>query len=216
MSRVVAAKNAQTAAEFEGQALLIARTKQAEAEGRALVISAQNGAEASRLRGEGIAAQRSAIAAGLTESGTRLADAGMDVSMLAFSMWTEALRDIAMHGTGNTIFLDGGMDSLESSMRRTQGFLAGSSMRSSDRPAKTAATPEETNGGNDPTIDADRAAALSSQAGDLKASTKQAMSPLDQAVDVGDAILDGVDAVRRQLAGLQASSRDLPEQRASQ
>lgn len=126
MSRVVSAKNAQTAAEFEGQALLIARTKQAEAEGKALVIAAHNGAEAARLRGEGIAAQRAAIADGLTQSGQRLAEAGLDVSVLAFSLWTEALRDIAANGSGNTIFLDGGLESMDSALRRTQGFIAAS------------------------------------------------------------------------------------------
>lgn len=126
MSRVVSAKNAQTAAEYEGQALLIARTKQAEAEGKALVIAASNGAEAARLRGEGIAAQRTAIAEGLSESGLRLAEAGIDVSILGFSMWTETLREIAIQGSGNTIFLDGGIESMEDALRRTNGFLVNS------------------------------------------------------------------------------------------
>ena len=124
MSRVVAAKNAQTAAEFEGQALLITRTKQAEAEGKALVIAAENGAEAARLRGEGIAAQRAAIAKGLSESSSMLSEAGLDISILAFSLWTETLREIAVQAKGNTVFLDGGMTSFEDSLRRTQGFLA--------------------------------------------------------------------------------------------
>lgn len=124
MSRVVAAKNAQTAAEYEGQALLITRTKQAEAEGKALVIAAENGAEAARLRGEGIAAQRAAIAKGLSESSSMLSEAGLDISILAFSLWTETLREIAVQAKGNTVFLDGGMTSFEDSLRRTQGFLA--------------------------------------------------------------------------------------------
>ena len=124
MSRVVAAKNAQTAAEFEGQALLITRTKQAEAEGRALVIAAENGAEAARLRGEGIAAQRAAIAKGLSESSSLLTGAGLDMSLLAFSLWTDTLREIALQSKGNTVFLDGGMDSFHDALRRTQAFIA--------------------------------------------------------------------------------------------
>lgn len=124
MSRVVAAKNAQTAAEYEGQALLITRTKEAEAEGRALVIAAENGAEAARLRGEGIASQRAAIAKGLSESSNMLSSAGLDMSILAFSLWTETIRDVALQAKHNTVFLDGGLDGFDDSMRRTQGFLA--------------------------------------------------------------------------------------------
>lgn len=128
MSRVVAAKNAQTAAEYEGQALLITRTKEAEAEGRALVIAAENGANAARLRGEGIAAQRAAIAKGLSESSSLLSTAGLDMSILAFSLWTETIRDVALQSRQNTVFLDGGLDGFEDTMRRTQGFLAQSVM----------------------------------------------------------------------------------------
>lgn len=125
MSRVVAAKNAQTAAEYEGQALLIARTKQAEAEGQALVIAAEREAEAARLRGQGIAAFREAIAEGFSVSARSLDEAGLSPDILAFSMWTETLRDVAIQGSGNTIFLDGGVDGMQDSMRRLQGFLAG-------------------------------------------------------------------------------------------
>lgn len=124
MSRVVSAKNAQTAAEYEGQALLITRTKQAEAEGRALVIAAENEAEAARLRGEGIAKFRRAVAEGFAESAAGLHDAGLDSNLLAFSLWTETVRDVAVLGKGNTIFLDGGAESLQNTMRRLEGFLA--------------------------------------------------------------------------------------------
>jgi regulator of protease activity HflC (stomatin/prohibitin superfamily) len=123
MSRVVAAKNAQTAAEFEGQALLIQRTKQAEAEGAAIRIAAENEATAARLRGEGLAQFREAIAVGFSESAKKLDEAGLDPAVLLFSMWTETLRDAAKEGTGNTIFIDGNIATMEQTMHRLQGMV---------------------------------------------------------------------------------------------
>jgi len=55
MARVVAAANLRQAAENEGQALLIRRTREAEAEGAAMRIAAEHEREAARLRGEGLA-----------------------------------------------------------------------------------------------------------------------------------------------------------------
>lgn len=123
MSRVVAAKNAQTAAEYEGQALLIARTKQAQAEGAAIKIAAESEAEAARLRGQGLAEFRKALAQGLSESAEVLEEHGVDSAMLAFTMWTETVRDAAREGTGNVVFLDGSVDSMESTMRQLQGLM---------------------------------------------------------------------------------------------
>src|SRR4029079_6137827 len=51
MSKVVASNNLNAAAENEGQALLITKTKAAEAEGNAIKISAEAEKEAARLRG---------------------------------------------------------------------------------------------------------------------------------------------------------------------
>jgi regulator of protease activity HflC (stomatin/prohibitin superfamily) len=123
MSRVVAAKNAQTAAEFEGQALLIQRTKQAEAEGAAIRIAAENEATAARLRGEGLAQFREAVAVGFSESAKKLDEAGLDPAILLFSMWTETMRDAAKEGTGNTIFLDGNIATMEQTIHRLQGMI---------------------------------------------------------------------------------------------
>src|SRR5437868_5591569 len=50
MSKVVASNNLKAAAENEGQALLITKTKAAEAEGNAIKISAEAEKEAARLR----------------------------------------------------------------------------------------------------------------------------------------------------------------------
>lgn len=124
MSRVVAAKNAQTAAEFEGQALLITRTKEAEAEGAAIRIAAENEAEAARLRGEGLAAFRQAIAEGFSASAETLEAAGLDPTILTFSLWTETLRDVAKEGQGNVVFFDGNLQTMEDTLRRMQGFTA--------------------------------------------------------------------------------------------
>lgn len=124
MSRVVAAKNAQTAAEFEGQALLIARTKQAEAEGAAIRITAQNEAEAARLRGMGLAQFRRELAAGLADSAEVLSQHEVDPALLAFTMWTETVRETARDGKGNLLFLDGSVEGMDSTLRRLQGLMA--------------------------------------------------------------------------------------------
>jgi regulator of protease activity HflC (stomatin/prohibitin superfamily) len=123
MSRVVAAKNAQTAAEFEGQALLITKTKNAEAEGAAIRIAAENEAEAARLRGEGLAKFRKALAEGFGESAQVLEKHGIDPAVLIFSMWTETIRDSAREGKGNTIFLDGNIGTMEEAVRRLQAIM---------------------------------------------------------------------------------------------
>lgn len=124
MSRVVAAKNAQTAAESEGEALRIQKTKAAEAEGQAIRIAAEAEAAAAKLRGEGLAGFRKALAEGLKESAEVLAEQGIDPSMLAFTMWTETIRDAAREGTGNVVFLDGNLGAMDDGMRRLQGLMA--------------------------------------------------------------------------------------------
>jgi len=123
MSRVVAATNAQRAAEFEGEALRITLVKKAEAEGAAIRITATNEAEAARMRGEGLAKFRKALAEGLGESAEVLEKHNIDPTILAFSMWTEMIRDTAKEGKGNTIFLDGGMENLDDSLRRLQAMV---------------------------------------------------------------------------------------------
>jgi regulator of protease activity HflC (stomatin/prohibitin superfamily) len=122
MSRIVAATNLKIAAEAEGQALLITRTKEAEAEGAAIRISAENEATAARLRGEGLAAFRKALAEGFGESAELLAEHGLDPAIIAFSMWTETIRDAAKEGAGNTIFIDGNLATAEEALRRLQGM----------------------------------------------------------------------------------------------
>lgn len=124
MERVVTAKNKQTAAEFEGQALLIENTKRAEAEGAAIKIAAEAEADAARLRGKGLADFRRELATGMSESAEVLAENGIGAEMLAFTMWTETVRDAAREGTGNVIFLDGSPDGMAGALHRMQGFMA--------------------------------------------------------------------------------------------
>lgn len=122
MSKVVAALNAKKSATFEGEALLITRTKEAEADGVAIKIAAENEAEANRLRGKGLAEFRKEIASGLAESADLLAKHGMSEDLLAFTMWTETIRGVAKEGVGNTILLDGNISSMEDSMRRLAAY----------------------------------------------------------------------------------------------
>src|ERR1043165_6206779 len=65
MAKVVASNNLKAAAENEGQALLITKTKAAEAEGNAIKISAQAEKDASQLKGQGIALFRQEVAKGM-------------------------------------------------------------------------------------------------------------------------------------------------------
>lgn len=54
MAQVVASNNLKAAAENEGQALLITKTKAAEAEGNAIKISAEAERQAAQMRGQGV------------------------------------------------------------------------------------------------------------------------------------------------------------------
>jgi regulator of protease activity HflC (stomatin/prohibitin superfamily) len=101
---------------------LITRTKAAEAEGAAIRIAAENEATAARLRGEGLAMFRKALAEGFGESAEMLEKHGLDPALLAFSMWTETIRDAAKEGSGNTIFIDGNIATGDDAMRRLQAM----------------------------------------------------------------------------------------------
>jgi regulator of protease activity HflC (stomatin/prohibitin superfamily) len=107
MSRVVASNNLKAAAENEGQALLITKTKGAEAEGNAIKIAAEAEREAARLRGMGVALFRQEVAKGMSEAAEQMKQANLDTNVILFSMWTEAIKNFAEAGKGNMIFLDG-------------------------------------------------------------------------------------------------------------
>jgi regulator of protease activity HflC (stomatin/prohibitin superfamily) len=117
MAKVVASNNLKAAAENEGQALLITKTKAAEAEGNAIKISAQAEKEAAQLRGQGVALFREEVAKGMAIAAKQMADSNLDANLILFSMWTEAIKNFAEHGKGNVIFLDGSSDGMQKTVK---------------------------------------------------------------------------------------------------
>jgi len=118
MSRVVASNNLKAAAENEGQALLITKTKGAEAEGNAIKIAAEAEREAARLRGQGVALFREEVAKGMSQAAEQMKQANLDTNVILFSMWTESIKNFAEVSKGNIIFLDGSPEGMEKNMRQ--------------------------------------------------------------------------------------------------
>jgi regulator of protease activity HflC (stomatin/prohibitin superfamily) len=118
MAKVVASNNLKLAAENEGQALLITKTKAAEAEGNAIKIAAQAEKEAAQMRGQGIALFRQEVAKGMALAAQQMQDANLDASLILFSMWTEAIKNFAEQGKGNVIFLDGSTEGMEKTLKQ--------------------------------------------------------------------------------------------------
>ena len=118
MSKVVASNNLKAAAENEGQALLITKTKAAEAEGNAIKIAAEAERQAAQLRGQGVALFREEVARGMSQAASEMKQANLDTNVILFSMWVEAIKNFAEYGKGNVIFLDGSSDGMEKTMRQ--------------------------------------------------------------------------------------------------
>jgi regulator of protease activity HflC (stomatin/prohibitin superfamily) len=118
MAQVVASNNLKAAAENEGQALLITKTKAAEAEGNAIKISAEAEKLASQLRGQGVALFREEVARGMAIAAKEMENANLDASFILFSMWTDAIKHFAENGKGNTIFLDGSADNMQRTIQQ--------------------------------------------------------------------------------------------------
>jgi len=123
MSKVVASNNLKAAAENEGQALLITKTKAAEAEGNAIKISAEAEKQAAMLRGQGVALFREEVAKGMSEAADQMKKANLDTNVILFSMWTEAIKNFAEVGKGNIIFLDGSADGMQKTMSQIQALM---------------------------------------------------------------------------------------------
>lgn len=122
MAKVVASNNLKAAAENEGQALLITRTKAAEAEGNFIKISATAEKEAAQMRGQGIALFREEVARGMAEAAKQMQESNLDTSLILFSMWTEAVKNFAEQGKGNVIFLDGSVEGMDRTMKQMMGM----------------------------------------------------------------------------------------------
>ena len=112
MAQVVASNNLKAAATNEGDALLIRKTKEAEALGTAVRIEAEAERTAAQLRGQGVALFREEVARGLASATTTV-----DSSLILFSMWTETIRQMAEHGKGNVLFLDGSPEGMQAQMK---------------------------------------------------------------------------------------------------
>lgn len=136
MSRVVASNNLKAAAENEGQALLITKTKAAEAEGNAIKISAEAEKEAARLRGQGVALFRQEVAHGMSEAAEEMKRANLDTNVILFSMWTEAIKNFAEVGKGNVIFLDGSGEGMQKTMSQIQALIMQQATPPASAPAK--------------------------------------------------------------------------------
>ncbi|MFN0290663.1 SPFH domain-containing protein [Pedobacter helvus] len=125
MSRVVASNNLKAAAENEGQALLITKTKGAEADGNAIKIAATAEREAAQLRGQGIALFREEVAKGMTNAAHEMQQANLDTSVILFTMWTEAIKQFAEYSEGNVIFLDGSTEGMNNTMKQMMAMQMG-------------------------------------------------------------------------------------------
>jgi regulator of protease activity HflC (stomatin/prohibitin superfamily) len=119
MARVVSSKNLLAAASNEGAALLVKRTKDAEAEAAFKTIGAEAERKAAALRGEGLALFRKNIADGMKGAAESLKAAGVDSDFLLFLEYTDALKYVAEHAQGKVIFMD---SSASASNRIVQGI----------------------------------------------------------------------------------------------
>ncbi len=120
MARVVSSKNLLAAASNEGAALLVKRTKDAEAEAAFKTIGAEAEKKAASLRGEGLALFRRNVADGMKDAAESLRVAGVDANFLLFLEYTDALKYVAEHSQGKVVFMDSGAGA---SMRAVQGIL---------------------------------------------------------------------------------------------
>ena len=117
MAQVVASNNLKAAATNEGDALLIRKTKEAEALGTAVRIEAEAERTAAQLRGQGVALFRAEVARGLAQAAREMESNSVDQSLILFSMWTESIRHVAENGKGNVLFLDGSPAGMEKQMQ---------------------------------------------------------------------------------------------------
>ena len=113
MAQVVASNNLKAAATNEGDALLIRKTKEAEAEGTSIRIAAEAERTAAQLRGQGVALFREEVARGLAQAARELEANNVDSALILFSMWTESIRHVAENGRGNVLFLDGSPEGMQ-------------------------------------------------------------------------------------------------------
>jgi len=132
MAKVVASQNLLAAAENEGNALLITKTKAAEADGNSIKIAAMAEKEAAKLRGQGVALFREEVARGMSMAAKEMKSADLDQSLILFSMWTETLKHFSEHGKGNVIFLDGSTEGMENSLKQMMAMSQLNNLKGQD------------------------------------------------------------------------------------
>jgi len=79
---------------------------------------------------------RKALAEGFGESAELLEKHGLDPALLAFSMWTETIRDAAREGAGNTIFIDGNIQTGDDALRRLQAMTVANNKPETEKKPK--------------------------------------------------------------------------------
>jgi regulator of protease activity HflC (stomatin/prohibitin superfamily) len=139
MARVVSSKNLLAAASNEGAALLVKRTKDAEAEAAYKTIGAEAEKKASALRGEGMALFRRNVAEGMKDAAESLRVAGVDANFILFLEYTDALKYVAEHSQGKLIFMD---SSGSASTRALQGIIG----MNAEAPVTTTVPPSPSQG----------------------------------------------------------------------
>jgi regulator of protease activity HflC (stomatin/prohibitin superfamily) len=137
MNRVQAAENEKTAAKLQGEAAKFKTVLHAEAE-----------AEAKRLQGEGIAAQREAIVRGLSVSVESLrsamptADPQTLMNLVLINQYFDAMRDISQGEKAKVIFVPSGPGAYRDiSDQLFQSFINASEASSTQAFAKTSTPP---------------------------------------------------------------------------
>jgi regulator of protease activity HflC (stomatin/prohibitin superfamily) len=139
MARVVSSKHLLAAASNEGAALLVKRTKDAEAEAAYKTIGAEAEKKASALRGEGMALFRRNVAEGMKDAAESLRVAGVDANFILFLEYTDALKYVAEHSQGKVIFMD---SSGSASTRALQGIIG----MNAEAPVTTTVPPSPSQG----------------------------------------------------------------------
>jgi hypothetical protein len=60
----------------------------------------------------------------MSEAAEEMKQANLDTNVILFSMWTEAIKNFAEYGKGNTIFLDGSAEGMQKTMKQIQAMLS--------------------------------------------------------------------------------------------
>jgi len=67
---------------------------------------------------------RQEVAKGMSEAADEMKAANLDTNVILFSMWTEAIKNFAEYGNGNTIFLDGSAEGMQRTMKQIQAMIS--------------------------------------------------------------------------------------------